>query len=751
MKIKSLFIGLLAAVVSFSACQNEEQNLGTPDISISDTELTFGVEGGEQVITVTASRDWKVETDADWVGVSPESGAGSTSAQNVTVTVLENTGMDREAELKFTIGMKSKYLTVSQAGPGGSVESLVVYANNFDKTKAEKTGSGDSASWKTYLDDASYDGWRNETGSGIETVTYAAKSLTARTNSANGSGGQHSYYVDLGASGMNYLWFGTAPTYFAIKNITLPEGKKDYTLSFGSERYKYGVDDNTYNWDEFGVYISADAKKWVKLSFDFAGGTLPNGKWDLASSTFTLPEGTTALNIYFTSSESSAYAIDDVKLVQSDKAGTAIDFASGEEFEVGGNIGGSDDVDPSTVETITCAEFIERADQNTTYRLVGKVVSAVNASYCSFDMNDGTATVVVWTVNNKAEWGDVVKQGGTVTVRGKYMLFNNTKHEMVDAYIEKFEPGEGGSDTPVSGKPESLTKATIAEFLAAEESTSVWYELTGEIISIAKADYGNFTIKDATGEVYIYGMTSKWVGSNDKSFSQIGLKVGDKVTLGTLRGSYQGTPQGGGNPVPAYYISHVPGEGGSDNPGTGETPTPPAGDDDEVTGTVLTISRETMDVEWTTNGYGKQNISDLSTYLSWSVNGAGFIGAKMCLPPSNNSFASVAIQCQGNASDTAKQSRFGNTESLGKIKKITVVSHNESYTPNFNLAVGTEQVVGVAVPSSMIAASSMTTTKDGTTYTSVYVPTEDVGFFAIYKNTSGAFYFSEVIVEYEAE
>jgi len=648
MKIKSLFIGLLAAVVSFSACQDEEQNLGTPDISISDTELTFGVEGGEQVITVTASRDWKVETDADWVGVSPESGAGSTSAQNVTVTVLENTGMDREAELKFTIGMKSKYLTVSQAGPGGSVESLVVYANNFDKTKAEKTGSGDNASWKTYLDDASYDGWRNETGSGIETVTYAAKSLTARTNSANGSGGQHSFYVDLGASGMNYLWFGTAPTYFAIKNITLPEGKKDYTLSFGSERYKYGADDNTYNWDEFGVYISADAKKWVKLSFDFAGGTLPNGKWDLASSTFTLPEGTTALNIYFTSSESSAYAIDDVKLVQSDKAGTAIDFASGEEFEVGGNIG-------------------------------------------------------------------------------------------------------GGSDTPVSGKPESLTKATIAEFLAAEESTSVWYELTGEIISIAKADYGNFTIKDATGEVYIYGMTSKWVGSNDKSFSQIGLKVGDKVTLGTLRGSYQGTPQGGGNPVPAYYISHVPGEGGSDNPGTGETPNPPAGDDDEVTGTVLTISRETMDVEWTTNGYGQQNISNLLTYLSWSVNGVGFIGAKMCLPPSNNSFASVAIQCQGNASDTAKQSRFGNTESLGKIKKITVVSHNESYTPNFNLAVGTEQVVGVAVPSSMIAASSMTTTKDGTTYTSVYVPTEDVGFFAIYKNTQGAFYFSEVIVEYEAE
>ena len=100
-------------------------------------------------------------------------------------------------------------------------------------------------------------------------------------------------------------------------------------------------------------------------------------------------------------------------------------------------------------------------------------------------------------------------------------------------------------------------KVTIAEFLAAKEDEETWYELTGEIISIAKEDYGNFTIKDETGEVYIYGMTSEWVGYNDKSFSKLGLKVGDVVTLGTLRGSYKETPQGGGNKVPAFYISHV--------------------------------------------------------------------------------------------------------------------------------------------------------------------------------------------------
>ena len=51
----------------------------------------------------------------------------------------------------------------------------------------------------------------------------------------------------------------------------------------------------------------------------------------------------------------------------------------------GGNV---EPEDPSKVEQITCAQFIEKADPATTYRLVGKVTSAVNTSYCSFDMND---------------------------------------------------------------------------------------------------------------------------------------------------------------------------------------------------------------------------------------------------------------------------------------------------------------------------------------------------------------------------
>ena len=103
--------------------------------------------------------------------------------------------------------------------------------------------------------------------------------------------------------------------------------------------------------------------------------------------------------------------------------------------------------------------------------------------------------------------------------------------------------GDGGSTTTT--QPTSLTKVTIAEFKTKPVNDTDWYELTGEITEIQKEEWGNFVIKDATGEILIYGMTSKWVGSNDKSFSQIGLKVGDIVTLGTLRSEYQGTAQRG--------------------------------------------------------------------------------------------------------------------------------------------------------------------------------------------------------------
>lgn len=107
-------------------------------------------------------------------------------------------------------------------------------------------------------------------------------------------------------------------------------------------------------------------------------------------------------------------------------------------------------------------------------------------------------------------------------------------------------------------EPEALNDVNVSAFIAASVSESAWYRLTGKITAITDATNGRFTIKDDTASVPIYNMTNGWVGENDESFAAIGLKVGDEVTLGTLRSEYNGNAQGGGSDVPAYYISHTP-------------------------------------------------------------------------------------------------------------------------------------------------------------------------------------------------
>ena len=329
MKIRNLMVGAVAALAVLVGCQPQEENLGTPDISIDKNEMTFEVSGGEQQLTVNATRDWKVETDADWVVVSPESGAGSLEPQTVTVTALENTGMDRSADLKFTIGMKSKYLTVSQAGPGGSVEALIVYSNDFDKEEATKTYGSSNGSWP-YLDQ--FEGWKNATGTGAANVTYTFQGMSARANSTSDSN-----YSDYAGSGKNNMFFGSA-AYFSTNNIAL-NGATGLTLTFGTEKYSQD-NGSVFTNSEYKIFLSNDGAKWVELTdYTFAGGTT-EGRWNIATANFTVPEGTENLSICMQVTVASSYRMDDMKLVMSE-GGAAVDFSKGVEMDfAAGNTGG---------------------------------------------------------------------------------------------------------------------------------------------------------------------------------------------------------------------------------------------------------------------------------------------------------------------------------------------------------------------------------------------------------------------------
>lgn len=398
MKLKSLFLGsfaLTAMLFAQSCSDKNETPSGAPSVEIAPATLTFDATSSTQSVEVKATRDWKATPMADWISVNPEKGAPSNGTK-LEVTVLSNDGADRTGVVKVTIGFDSKELKISQKGTGAAT-AAVVYHNDFDKELAVKGESG----WKTYLD--SFNGWKNETGSGISTVEYAFSGMSARTNSTAAS---DSKYSDYSGSGKNYLWFAK-DNYFHVKNITLPEGKTNYTISFGSERNLYQAADNTFVPEEFLVYVSNDGSKWVKLEYAFPNG-LKNRRWDLASSTFTVPSGTKSLHIYIKATLASAYLMDDLDLSVAASAGTAIDFSKGIDLGTGGSTGGGETPEPAgnTIAAVCAAAAGAAAD------LKDVLVTGVTTQ--SYVITDETGSVLVFVkADPKVKVGDKVNVAGT--------------------------------------------------------------------------------------------------------------------------------------------------------------------------------------------------------------------------------------------------------------------------------------------------------------------------------------------------
>ena len=112
-----------------------------------------------------------------------------------------------------------------------------------------------------------------------------------------------------------------------------------------------------------------------------------------------------------------------------------------------------------------------------------------------------------------------------------------------------------GSSVPYTFTQEgAIVALSVADFLTAPEGTAL-YELTGVVKNIANTTYGNFDLVDGTGSVYVYGLTGNGaIGSNDKTFSNLGINEGDVITIIGTRTSYKETPQVGGT---AYLKEHV--------------------------------------------------------------------------------------------------------------------------------------------------------------------------------------------------
>ena len=223
-----------------------------------------------------------------------------------------------------------------------------------------------------------------------------------------------------------------------------------------------------------------------------------------------------------------------------------------------------------TPKSVTMADFLANKYEGQYIAIEGVQVAAADlaktwvmgGSHTSIAMENAEGQSFVVFSSKYATYGAETVAQGSGTIKGISSI-NNGVMQIIFAQAsdyagltgERFDATENPEPTPdptpdPTPEPDGVVKATVAQFLAAAEDDTI-YELTGVINSVANTTYGNFYLKDDTGEVYIYGLCSP--EGEEKYWAESGVKVGDTITVRTVRTSYNGTPQGKN----AIYVSHV--------------------------------------------------------------------------------------------------------------------------------------------------------------------------------------------------
>ena len=182
----------------------------------------------------------------------------------------------------------------------------------------------------------------------------------------------------------------------------------------------------------------------------------------------------------------------------------------------------------------------------------------------SLPCEGGTAEVSIktnqnWTVSASQPWLTVMPGGGSASADYQTLTITATANEGEEKRQAEVTVTTGELSRMVSVSQAGTPRFTIRDFLAKPANTTTWYRLTGEVASLPEEHYGNFYLIDDTGLVYVYGLCEKRVNSNDQSFSKLGLKPGDTVTMMTLRSEHNKVAEAGGT-TPAYFVSKVSGQ-----------------------------------------------------------------------------------------------------------------------------------------------------------------------------------------------
>ena len=543
---------MLAFLGIATACQNKPEDLGPAGIKVDQTELTFTSAAGTQTVTLLATRDWTVSSDAEWVICTPSEGEASKENKKIEVSVLANPNYDRTTTLVFSIGLADQIVTVKQSGDLGEKKALSV--SEFNATDADETTVYEVQGVVTGSINTQY-------GNFYLTDGKEQMQVYGTTNWAD--------YSDKLAVGDTVIAKGAHTLFNTTHEI------KNAEIIY----YAKGQGGNVNPGPTDAIYYNNFDKSVAEKTYG-SGSSYPyldqSDCWQNAT-------GSGAANVTYDYKAMSARSNSNSDSNYSDYAGSGANnlfFGASAHFAVKGiTLGGAKNLTVS----FGSERYVNGADNTFNPSEFHVYVSEddkkwVELSYSfpnglkdgRWDMASSTFTVPASTsklsiyISTDIASAYRLDDLTLVAASAAGTAIDFSKGIDIDA-----GGSTGGGDNPGGGDSAEAKAVTVADFIAAAESSTQPYKLTGIVGGSINATYGNFDLTDATGTVYVYGLTKTNLGygaTNDKSYASLGINAGDEVTLIGYRGSYNDKIE----VMYAYYVSHK--AAGGDNPGGGTTP-----------------------------------------------------------------------------------------------------------------------------------------------------------------------------------
>ena len=502
MKLRYFIPSLMAVVAAvFTGCSDDNDPTYLNEIRVSQSYVSLNPTGGSAIINVTSQGSWTVTDVPEWLTVSPTSGTGSG-----TITFTAGEGVGRTAEVLLNCGDKTQRINIIQG-----------IAEVSEATCAQVLAGPDSKTYRvtgvcTKIVNTTYGNWYLNDGTG-EVYIYGT------LDSKGGEKNFLSWGLEAGdqitVEGPKTTYNGTVELVnVSVIKIVKSLIKCDSLAVAGVKSDELPLEGGeivahlTCKGNGVAVEIPAEAQSWLGVVNSTMGENptvtfraQPNAGGDRSTTvTFKTTDGKKEYTSQATINQKGA-------IIQ-----------------------------------CSIAEFLAAEVGDTQYRLTGVISSVAKAEYGNVYIRDWSGETYVYGIGAKGEFEKLgLKEGDVVTLVGKRAAY-------------KDNPQMSGA---VCESSITVTEVSLAEFLAKEPKADVYYRISGTIDEIANDQYGNIYLTDGTDRVYVYGCYPGWGATGDARkglIGNLGIKVGDNISVIGVRAEYKGTPQLSNG----VYFSHTP-------------------------------------------------------------------------------------------------------------------------------------------------------------------------------------------------